>query len=71
MVAELHAGDGAAGLCAIEPRRRIEAGAGGVRAAVGEAAALAGENGVASPSFVPLHEPVTHYVGSRDRRDRP
>src|SRR5882672_5413415 len=69
MVAELHAGDGAARLCAIEPRRRIEAGAGGVRTAVGEAAALADENGAALVGFVLLHEPVAHYVGTRDRRD--
>ena len=53
MIAELHAGDGAARLCAIERRRRREANRSGMRAAVGEVAALGAGAAVASVSLRP------------------
>ena len=71
MVTELHAGDGAAGLCAIEGGRSAEAVGGGERAPIGEAAALGGDNdGRGSHSSILLHEPVARHMGTRDRRNQ-
>ena len=67
MVAELHTGHGAAGLCAVEGGRRAETDRCDKRAPIGEAAALNGSNGRRdSPSFVVLHEPVARHVGTWD-----
>jgi hypothetical protein len=71
MVAELHARDGAAGLCAVEARRCKKTVRVGERATIGKAAAFGGGNGggSSSPRLV-LHEPVARHVGARDRRDQ-
>ena len=71
MVAELHAGDGAAGLCAVEARWCKKTVRVGERATIGKAAAFGGGNGggSSSPRLV-LREPVARHVGARDRRDQ-
>ena len=71
MVAELHAGDGAAGLGAIEGGRCAEAVGGGERAPIGEAAAVGGgKEGRGSLRIILLHEPVARCMGTRDRRNQ-
>src|SRR6202043_4093701 len=70
MMAELHAGDGAAGLSAVEGRRLTEAVRAGERARLGEAAARRdGKGGSSLPVFV-VRKPIARHMGTRDRRDQ-
>src|SRR6202040_2973664 len=70
IMAELHAGDGAAALSAVEGGRLTEAVRAGERAPLGEAAARRdGKGGSSLPVFV-VRKPIARHTGTRDRRDQ-